>query len=38
MIAAGLPLFLAKRTQFYHYANGLPFVARRYCALWGRGT
>jgi len=20
------------------YANGLPFVARRYCALWGRGT
>ena len=20
------------------YANGLPFVARRYCGLWGRGT
>ena len=20
------------------YQNGLPFVARRYCALWGRGT
>jgi len=20
------------------YANGLPFIARRYCALWGRGT
>jgi hypothetical protein len=20
------------------YANGLPFVARRYCSLWGRGT
>jgi hypothetical protein len=20
------------------YANGLPMVLRRYCALWGRGT
>ena len=20
------------------YADGLPFVARRYCGLWGRGT
>ena len=20
------------------YENGLPFVARRYCGLWGRGT
>jgi hypothetical protein len=20
------------------YENGLPFIARRYCALWGRGT
>ena len=20
------------------YANGLPMVARRYCALWGRGA
>jgi glyoxylase-like metal-dependent hydrolase (beta-lactamase superfamily II) len=20
------------------YANGLPFIARRYCGLWGRGT
>ena len=21
-----------------NYENGLPYVARRYCALWGRGT
>ena len=20
------------------YENGLPFIARRYCGLWGRGT
>jgi hypothetical protein len=20
------------------YANGMPFIARRYCGLWGRGT
>ena len=20
------------------YAAGLPFIARRYCGLWGRGT
>ena len=21
-----------------NYAGGLPFIARRYCGLWGRGT
>ena len=29
---------LPKYESLPGYANGLPFVARRYCALWGRGT
>ena len=29
---------LPKYENMPGYANGLPFVARRYCALWGRGT
>jgi glyoxylase-like metal-dependent hydrolase (beta-lactamase superfamily II) len=29
---------LPKYESMPGYANGLPFVARRYCALWGRGT
>ncbi len=29
---------LAKYESWPGYASGLPFIARRYCALWGRGT
>jgi glyoxylase-like metal-dependent hydrolase (beta-lactamase superfamily II) len=29
---------LAKYESWPGYANNMPFVARRYCALWGRGT
>jgi glyoxylase-like metal-dependent hydrolase (beta-lactamase superfamily II) len=29
---------LPKYKDWPGYANGLPFVARRYCGLWGRGT
>lgn len=29
---------LEKYATMPGYANGLPFVARRYCGLWGRGT
>jgi glyoxylase-like metal-dependent hydrolase (beta-lactamase superfamily II) len=29
---------LEKYATLPGYANGLPFVARRYCGLWGRGT
>lgn len=29
---------LPKYENLQGYANGLPFVARRYCGLWGRGT
>ncbi len=29
---------LPKYASWPGYENGLPFVARRYCALWGRGT
>lgn len=29
---------LPKYATLPGYANGLPFVARRYCGLWGRGT
>jgi glyoxylase-like metal-dependent hydrolase (beta-lactamase superfamily II) len=29
---------LEKYASMPGYANGLPFVARRYCGLWGRGT
>jgi glyoxylase-like metal-dependent hydrolase (beta-lactamase superfamily II) len=29
---------LTKYENLPGYANGLPFVARRYCGLWGRGT
>ncbi len=29
---------LTKYESWPGYANGLPFVARRYCGLWGRGT
>ena len=29
---------LPKYENMPGYANGLPFVARRYCGLWGRGT
>jgi glyoxylase-like metal-dependent hydrolase (beta-lactamase superfamily II) len=29
---------LSKYESWPGYANGLPFIARRYCGLWGRGT
>jgi hypothetical protein len=29
---------LPKYESWPGYANGPPFVARRYCGLWGRGT
>jgi glyoxylase-like metal-dependent hydrolase (beta-lactamase superfamily II) len=29
---------LPKYESWPGYANGLPFIARRYCGLWGRGT
>jgi glyoxylase-like metal-dependent hydrolase (beta-lactamase superfamily II) len=29
---------LAKYETWPGYASGLPFIARRYCGLWGRGT
>jgi glyoxylase-like metal-dependent hydrolase (beta-lactamase superfamily II) len=29
---------LPKYASWPNYENGLPFVARRYCGLWGRGT
>jgi hypothetical protein len=29
---------LPKYENMPGYAGGLPFVARRYCGLWGRGT
>ncbi len=29
---------LPKYANWPGYENGLPFIARRYCALWGRGT
>ena len=29
---------LAEYATWPGYANGLPFIARRYCGLWGRGT
>jgi glyoxylase-like metal-dependent hydrolase (beta-lactamase superfamily II) len=29
---------LAKYESWPGYAGGLPFIARRYCGLWGRGT
>jgi len=29
---------LAKFASVAGYEAGLPFIARRYCALWGRGT
>jgi glyoxylase-like metal-dependent hydrolase (beta-lactamase superfamily II) len=29
---------LVKYASWPGYENGLPFIARRYCALWGRGT
>ena len=29
---------LAKYEGWPGYASGLPFIARRYCGLWGRGT
>jgi glyoxylase-like metal-dependent hydrolase (beta-lactamase superfamily II) len=29
---------LPKYESWPNYANGLPFIARRYCGLWGRGT
>lgn len=29
---------LAKYESWPGYAAGLPFIARRYCGLWGRGT
>ena len=29
---------LPKYAGWPGYENGLPFIARRYCALWGRGT
>jgi glyoxylase-like metal-dependent hydrolase (beta-lactamase superfamily II) len=29
---------LPKYAKWPGYANGLPFVLRRYCGLWGRGT
>jgi hypothetical protein len=29
---------LPKYANWPGYENGLPFIARRYCGLWGRGT
>jgi glyoxylase-like metal-dependent hydrolase (beta-lactamase superfamily II) len=29
---------LPKYASWPNYENGLPFIARRYCGLWGRGT
>ena len=29
---------LPKYESWPNYANGLPFIARRYCGLWGRGS
>jgi hypothetical protein len=29
---------LPKYASWPNYENGLPFVLRRYCSLWGRGT
>ena len=29
---------LEKYANWPGYANGIPFIARRYCGLWGRGT
>ena len=29
---------LEKYASWPNYANGLPFIARRYCGYWGRGT
>ena len=29
---------LPKYASWPGYDNGLPFIARRYCGLWGRGT
>ncbi len=29
---------MPKYASWPNYENGLPFIARRYCALWGRGT
>jgi glyoxylase-like metal-dependent hydrolase (beta-lactamase superfamily II) len=29
---------LSKYESWPGYANGLPFIARRYCGFWGRGT
>jgi hypothetical protein len=29
---------LPKYENMPNYANGLPYVLRRYCGLWGRGT
>jgi glyoxylase-like metal-dependent hydrolase (beta-lactamase superfamily II) len=29
---------IAGYENFEGYADGLPFIARRYCGLWGRGT
>ena len=29
---------MPKYANWPGYENGLPFIARRYCALWGRGT
>jgi len=31
-------LKLPKYANWQGYENGLPFIARRYCGLWGRGT
>jgi glyoxylase-like metal-dependent hydrolase (beta-lactamase superfamily II) len=29
---------LGKYASWPNYANGLPYIARRYCGFWGRGT
>ena len=29
---------MAKYASWPGYENGLPFIARRFCMLWGRGT
>jgi glyoxylase-like metal-dependent hydrolase (beta-lactamase superfamily II) len=36
--AAEKEVQLPKYQHLPNYANGLPFVVRRYCGLWGRGT
>jgi hypothetical protein len=36
--AAEKEFTLKKCSDWPGYQSGLPFIARRYCGLWGRGT